>query len=197
MTVDLTTYISVDIETDGPTPGRNSMLSLGAVAMTPTGHIINRFEINLHRLQNSEQNAETMKWWLTQPEAWEYCRRNPKPAGIGTQEFVEWVERISPRPICVAYPAGFDFSFLYYYMMSFVGRSPFGFSCLDMKSYACAALGTHYRRTVKKNFPKDWFDPKAKHSHKAVEDAEEQAKMFYKMLVYGTNAAMHYKNRKQ
>ena len=40
-------YISVDIESDGQIPHRNSMLSLGAAALTLNEGIIDTFSINL------------------------------------------------------------------------------------------------------------------------------------------------------
>jgi hypothetical protein len=35
--------------------------------------------------------------------------------------------------VFVAYPAGFDFLFMYWYMIRFVGESPFSFSALGIK----------------------------------------------------------------
>ena len=37
------TWVLVDIETDGPLPGKNSMLSLAAVAFKPNGEVISDF----------------------------------------------------------------------------------------------------------------------------------------------------------
>ena len=81
----------------------------------------------------------------------------------------------------VAYPAGFDFLFVYWYLMRFAGESPFSFSALDVKSYAMALLKTDYRDAVKRNFPKDWFDA-APHTHVALDDAKEQGALFCNML---------------
>lgn len=41
------TYISVDIEIDGPVPYNNSMLSLGAAAFHPDGNLISVFSNNI------------------------------------------------------------------------------------------------------------------------------------------------------
>lgn len=72
----------------------------------------------------------------------------------------------------MAYPAGFDFLFVYWYLMRFVGESPFSHSALDVKSFAMAVLKTDYRESTKKNMPKHWFD-KLPHSHMALDDAIE------------------------
>jgi hypothetical protein len=82
----------------------------------------------------------------------------------------------------VAYPAGFDFTYMYVYMMMFAGESPFSFSALDMKSYASAILAKPYRETTKRNFPKEWIPKHEKHSHVALEDAKEQGYIFMEML---------------
>ena len=40
-------YISVDIETDGPIPGPNSMLSFGAAAFSDDGKLVDTHSANL------------------------------------------------------------------------------------------------------------------------------------------------------
>jgi hypothetical protein len=50
-----------------------------------------------------------------------------------------------------------------------------------MKSVAMTILGTSYRESTKKNFPKIWFSAD-KHTHVAVDDAVEQGRIFCKML---------------
>jgi len=35
------------------------------------------------------------------------------------------------KPVFVGYPAGFDFLFVYWYLIRFTGESPFSFSALD------------------------------------------------------------------
>jgi hypothetical protein len=84
-------------------------------------------------------------------------------------------------PVFVAYPAGFDFLFVYWYMIRFVGRSPFSFSALDIKTYAMALLKRNYRESTKRNLPKRWFDPMP-HTHVALDDAIEQGALFCNML---------------
>ena len=58
-------YISIDIEADGPIPGGNSMLSLGAAAFelgsgnrTP----IDLYEVNLQPLPTATPDPDTMAW---------------------------------------------------------------------------------------------------------------------------------------
>jgi 3'-5' exoribonuclease-like protein len=154
-------YISVDVETDGPIPGPHSMLSLGTAAFTEDGAIISTFNRNLYELEGASANPDTAAWWEKNPDAYSATRTNMVPPEQAMREFVAWVDSIEAgyklKPVFVAYPAGFDFTFVYWYMMRFVGRSPFSFSALDMKSYAMAKLGTSYCNSTKRNMPKEWF----------------------------------------
>jgi len=65
--------------------------------------------------------------------------------------------------------------------MHFVGRSPFSFSALDIKSYVAAMLKLSYRDATKRNMPSRWF-PEEKHTHNALDDAIEQGKLFMNIL---------------
>ena len=59
--------------------------------------------------------------------------------------YVSWIKSLAGRPVFVAYPAGFDFLFVYWYLIRFVGESPFSHSALDLKSFAMAVLKKDYR----------------------------------------------------
>lgn len=178
-------YISVDIETNGPYPLDYSMLSFGAAAFLKDGTLVGTFERNLKELQNAGRDKTTMDWWATQPEAWESCRKNlvePKDAML---DFTKWVEDLekqtNTKAVFVAYPVGFDFTFIYTYLVKFVGYSIFSFSSLDIKSYAMAILKTPFRKTTKRNFPKKWRSKK-RHNHIALDDALGQGELFINIL---------------
>ena len=97
-------------------------------------------------------------------------------------EYVAWLEALPGKPVFVAYPAGFDFTFVYWYLIRFAGRSPFSHSALDVKTLAMAALGCGYRDATKRNMPREWFPPDAPHTHVALDDAIEQGKLFVNVL---------------
>lgn len=179
-------YISIDVEADGPYPLDYSMLSFGAAAFTSNGKMIETYSANLDTLPNANQHLDTMEWWKTQKAAWDACRQNTRPAEEVMPEFVQWVKNVKVndkkvRPVFVGYPTGFDFTFMYVYMMKFAGESPFSFSALDMKTMAMVLLRTEFRATTKRKFPKEWFG-KSRHDHIAVHDAIEQGELFIKML---------------
>lgn len=81
----------------------------------------------------------------------------------------------------VAYPAAFDFLFVYWYLIRFAGESPFSHSALDIKTYAMSLLHRDYRDSVKRNMPARWFDD-LPHTHVALDDAIGQGALFCNML---------------
>jgi hypothetical protein len=174
-------YISTDVETDGPIPGPHSMLSFGSAAYTADKRLQSTFSANLETLEGAKPHPKTAEWWATQPEAWSACRSNLEPPAVAMARYVEWIIGLKGKPVFVAYPAGFDFLFVYWYLIHFVGESPFSHSALDMKTYAMAVLKTEYRSSTKRNMPKEWFDDMP-HKHVALDDAIEQGALFCNML---------------
>jgi hypothetical protein len=174
-------YVSVDIEADGPIPGPNSMLSFGAAAFKTDGTMVDTFTANLETLPNAMGDHKTMEWWKTQEQAWKACRQNQQDPETAIANFVEWVEKLPGKPVFVGYPVAYDFMFVYWYMMKFVGRSPFSHSGLDMKTYAFSILKKGYRKSTKRFMPKSWF-PKSRHTHVALDDAIERGQLFCNML---------------
>lgn len=174
-------YVSTDVETDGPIPGPHSMLSLGSAAYGADKSLISTFSANLEELPGAAADPDTANWWATQPEAWAACRANKVSPKKAMADYLSWVKSLSGKPVFVAYPAGFDFLFVYWYLIRFTGESPFSHSALDIKTYAMAMLRKDYRESSKRNMPKHWFDP-ARHTHVALDDAIEQGAMFCNML---------------
>jgi hypothetical protein len=174
-------YISTDVETDGPIPGPHSMLSFGSAAYTADKKLRSTFSANLETLEGAVAHPKTAAWWATQPEAWAACRSNLEPPAAAMARYVEWIKGLDGKPVFVAYPAGFDFLFVYWYLIRFVGESPFSHSALDMKTYAMALLKTEYRNSTKRNMPKGWFDD-VPHTHVALDDAIGQGALFCNML---------------
>lgn len=174
-------YASTDIEADGRIPGRNSMLSLGTAVFTEKKELISTFEVNLLPLEGGIQDPETMEWWKKHPEAWEHCQKNRQHPEIAMPRYAKWLRSLPAKPTFVAYPAGFDFTFVYWYLIRFAGDSPFSFSALDMKSFAMALMGCDYRDATKSRMPKEWFD-NLPHTHMVLDDAIEQGALFCNML---------------
>lgn len=174
-------YVSTDIEVDGPIPGPHSMLSLGSAAYSADKALLSTFSVNLEPLPGAAGHPDTMAWWAKQPEAWAACRRDPRDPAQAMASYARWLDELPGPPVFVGYPAAFDFLFVYWYLVRFVGRSPFSFSALDIKTMAMTMLGTEYRRSTKRNMPKRWFD-ELPHTHVALDDALGQGALFCNML---------------
>jgi hypothetical protein len=173
-------YVSTDVESDGPIPGPYSMLSLASAAYTINKELLSVFTANLETLPDATAHPKTMQWWATQPEAWKTCRTNLEPPDKVMRRYLTWLKELPGKPVFVAYPAGFDFLFTYWYLIRFTGESPFSHAALDIKSYAMAILKTDYRETTKRKMPRSWFD-ELPHTHVALDDAVEQGALFCNM----------------
>jgi hypothetical protein len=143
--------------------------------------LVSTFTANLETLVGATADPRTMEWWRQHPEAWAATRTDQEEPETAMSRYVIWIKSLSGSPVFVAYPAGFDFLFVYWYLIRFTGGSPFSFSALDIKSYAMALLKTDYRECVKRNMPRRWFDP-LPHRHIALDDALEQGALFCHML---------------
>ena len=175
------TYFSTDVETDGPIPGPHSMLSFASVAFAADKTVLGEFTANLELLDGAAPHAATADFWAKNAEAYAATRTNLEAPAPAMRRYVEWVGTLPGKPVFVAYPAGFDFLFVYWYLMRFAGESPFSFSALDVKTFAMATLGCDYREATKRNMPKRWFDD-LPHTHIALDDAREQGAMFCNLL---------------
>jgi hypothetical protein len=174
-------YISTDVETDGPIPGPHSMLSFASAAFLPDKTMLGTFTANLELLPDASGDPKTMAWWAENQPAWDASRTDLRAPAEAMRDYVKWLKELPGRPVFVAYPAGFDFMFVYWYLIRFAGESPFSFSALDMKTYAMATLNVPYRDATKRNMPKSWFDA-SPHTHVALDDAVEQGRLFCNML---------------
>jgi DNA polymerase III alpha subunit (gram-positive type) len=185
-------FISIDIETDGPSPGLNSMLSLGAVAFTMDTIVVDRlysFSRNILPIDGAFEDADTMDWWDTQGDAWEMCHKDQVDAVDAIGEFAGWLEDLSAygKLVAVAWPAGFDFTFVNWYMHQFYGKNPLGFACMDIRSYANGlfAVSGYYEKIPEgdlyKIFSVKLDDIKP---HVAVDDALRQGRLLHSLLQY-------------
>jgi hypothetical protein len=184
----LETYVSTDIETDGPIAGRHSMLSIGSAAFSPQGELLGTFSANLETLPEADSDPRTMQWWASQGEAWAACRQDVQAPAMAMRSYLDWVKALPGKPVFVAYPSAFDFPFVYWYLLQFTGENPFGYSVIDIKTYAMALLHRPYRLCGKKSMPQEWLSS-LPHTHRAIDDALEQGHLFANMFKSGAGRA--------
>jgi hypothetical protein len=166
------------------------MLSLASAAYTADKKLLSTFSVNLETLPGASPDPKTAKWWATQPEAWAACRRDQRRPEDALREYAAWLKALPGKPVFVGYPAAYDFPFVQWYLMRFVGENPFGFAALDIKSYAMALLKKEFRETTKERMPQRWFESH-RHTHIALDDAIEQGTLFCNMLAENLVRASH------
>lgn len=182
-------YISIDVESDGPTPGVNNLLSVGAVAFY-NQEPQETFEANLDLLPYCAPNETTMRDFWNKNEKHKALYQQTRENTVGhikfAQMFVDFCERqvvnSKHHVVFVAAPASYDHKWIDYELQTFYRYNPFGHSqCLDMRSVVFGRMDLPFYKVGKRQYPKEWF-PEQKHTHVAVEDALEQGQMFMNMI---------------
>lgn len=184
-------YISVDVETDGPIPGPYSMLALGMAfcgsfngrSMELTPYPKKTFYVELRPISDEFENeALHVNGLNRQRLLHEGC--SPETA---MQKASKWIYEVSGdnRPIFVAYPASFDWLWVHWYFTRFTkAGSPFGHSgCFDLKTAVAVRGRMPVSMSSKSQLPPA-LQSDLPHTHNALEDALEQANIFFKLMVW-------------
>ena len=136
-------FISVDVETAGPHPGRYSLLSIGACLVSDP-------DLSFYvELQPVNDSATPEALAVTGLSLVELAERGLPPAEA-MASFEAWVKTLTPhnrRPVFVAFNAPFDWMFVNDYFHRFLGRNPFGYSALDMKALYMGLTGARWSET--------------------------------------------------
>jgi hypothetical protein len=177
-------YVSVDVEADGPIPGPYSMLSLG---MASAGrfdgkryHPRRESDPTFYReLKPISTSFDASALAVSKLDRERLLQEGYEPE-VAMREAATWIlaEAGSAQPIFVGYPVVFDWLFVYWYFISFVGASPFGFSgALDMKTMYQQKARTLVDSSGRDDLPAVLKSHSA-HLHNARADAVEQAVIF-------------------
>jgi DNA polymerase III epsilon subunit-like protein len=167
-------WISVDVETSGPTPSTGSLLAIGAC-------LVDRPEEGIELLLAPDPalpwSDEAAAVHLLDRET--LVREGLEPRAA-LQALEAWLGRVAPagsRPVMVALNAPFDWMFVADAAWRHLGRNPFGISALDVKALY---LGRHLaevrawsattRLRMLERYPVG-----LPHTHRALDDAREQA----------------------
>lgn len=174
-------YFSVDVETDGPIPGEFSMLSFAIVyagrfdgtTYEPPADYSRSFEAMLRPISSRFQQEALDVNGIDRDRL---LREGEDPARA-MQRAADWIAENTGggTPVLVAYPLSFDWTWLYWYFIRFLGKSPFNHSrCFDLKT----AISVRGRRPIVASghdqLPEALRSPMP-HTHRALDDAIEQA----------------------
>lgn len=191
----LDVYFSADVETDGPIPGPYSMLSFGLVlAGTFDGKSFSRprdyCKTFYRELQPISDDFQREALQVNGLDRERLAIEGVAPSNAMT-DAAHWVKSIAGtgRPVLVAYPLSFDWSFLYWYFIRFSKEeSPFNHSqCFDIKTaFAVKAhipIASAGRRRLMPSLRSNGV-----HTHNALDDAVEQAQVFANLFEWkGSN----------
>lgn len=181
-------YFSVDVETDGPIPGPYSMLSFALVPAgrmdgdhyTPPQNYYDRFYVELKPISEQFEQAALAVNGLDRDRL---SREGADPSEA-MRDAADWLRArcAGGEPVLVAYPLGFDWSWIHWYFVRFVGTSPFKHSrAFDLKTAVAVTEGIPISRAGRSRLPQSLMSDHA-HTHHAADDAIAQAEIFAKLM---------------
>jgi DNA polymerase III epsilon subunit-like protein len=168
------TFISVDVEAAGPIPGEYSLLSIGACVVGDTDK---NFYVELKPI-NFNFLPEAMAVAGFDLSELDRTGLDPREALSLFEEWLRSVTAIDQSPIFVGYPLAFDWMFVTYYFQRFLGRNPFGYYGLDIKSYNMGLTGSRWDRSGLDQAGQPFV---LELTHNAREDAIAQAHVFERL----------------
>ena len=170
-------YICVDVETAGPIPGDYSLLSIGACSLDDPPAT---FYIELKPINEQVQPEAARVHQLSIPHLM-VEGVEPKQAML---QFNTWLnDQAGPNQplVLVAFNAPFDWMFVNFYFIHYLGTNPFGHAALDMKALYMGMAGVAWRKTSWRFIDPHVVEVKGL-THHALQDALDQAKLFKKLL---------------
>jgi ribonuclease T len=170
-------YISVDVETSGPSPSHHALLSIGACTL---GEPRRTFYIELQ----PDAEAYTHEAMAVSQLSLDRLAVDGFPPKDAMQRFANWVKQTVPpdvHPVFAAFNAPFDWMFVSDYFHRYLGYNPFGHKALDIKTYFMGLHGVSWAETSFTRICSHYLD-NTKLTHHALDDAINQAKVFQAML---------------
>ncbi|MBN9346167.1 MAG: 3'-5' exoribonuclease [Devosia sp.] len=188
----ITTFVVTDIEADGPSPLRSSMLSFASVACDVTGTVLGEFEAVLEPRSDRTPHPDTMAWWETQPEAWVHATTNPEPPEVVMPRYADWVESLPGFRVFAAAPMIFDGLWMDHYLETYAGtrvlgtplkhaRQIFRGGGVCLYTMAGTLRGAEYLKWGMQRVPPEWYGH-IEHTHRAIDDARGFANVLARLF---------------
>ena len=190
-------FLSFDIESDGPSPAINNMLSIGIVGITMEETIVFEYEANMEPLEGHIPDETCMNTFWRKPKqilAWDHLQRNRRNYRDVFEElstkFNELASIYNLR--FVAYPACFDWMFLkcYYELAKQQKQLDDPDQCLYDIGYRCECASTlwdtyktlhHISNKHANQLFKEWGEFNERSNHMALADATVQGKVYIRV----------------
>jgi DNA polymerase III epsilon subunit-like protein len=169
-------WFVVDVEADGPVPGKYSMVSFGAVLVKPS---LSQTFYGQTRPITEQFIPEALA--ISNVTREQHLTFND-PAVVMTR-FRDWVAAAtSGRPIFVSDNVAFDWQWINYYFHHFLGENPFG--------HSGRRIGDLYCGLVKDSFARWKHLRKTTHTHHPVDDAKGNVEALLAMAEMGLKIPM-------
>jgi hypothetical protein len=188
-------FLSFDIESDGPTPIVNNLLSIGIVGINMDEEIVFEYQANIEPLATHIQDTQCMQTFWLKPEqkiAWDFIQENKRNYIVVFEELGQKLKELSHKYNLkfVAHPACFDWMFFkcYYELAKSNSQDK---ECFYDIGYSCecsSTLWNYYKKSNKlTSIQADQlfkylgeFDESL--NHMALSDAKVQGKFYVKLL---------------
>lgn len=170
------TIIMVDIESDGPIPHDYSMISFGAVVVDQA----------LDKIFYGQLKPISDKWIPEALAVSGFSREQTldfDDPSLVMQQFSDWLKQVcTSKPMFFSDNNGFDWQFINWYFIHFLGHNPFGFSSTN--------LGSLYKGMQRDMFVNFKHLRKTKHTHHPVDDAKGNAESLLAMKGMGLRVGL-------
>lgn len=176
-------FASIDVETDGDNPMRNSMRALGIVFIKDDGTFVDHFYVHVSPQPGASPNPRTMnQFWTRFPKQWEYMQQRTvtpiqamemlakKLHTLQQQHSIRWIGK----------PSSVDFTWLkcYYETYGPDERPRIGHFCHCLNTLIILYCVWKNIGFTEKPALLGYLSQGAAYSHNALEDAHCQAIMY-------------------
>lgn len=143
-------YLSFDIEADGDSPAKNSMVSFGVVAFDEQGKEVHKYQANIKPRVGAVQGKRCMEeFWAKNPEVWKFVQTNQKEPAAFVAVIARMIEEHHEagfKIVWLANPAAYDWQWLkaYYELYKEDSYPDIGYSakCIgSMWTNKCRRMG--------------------------------------------------------
>jgi len=175
--VDLRSYVSVDVETSGPSPTLHALLAVGACSVVDPSQTL------YLELKPSSRRVDPEAMAVHSLSLEDLTRTGIDPSEA-MRRFEQWVLAVVPHgaaPVFVSYNAPFDWSFVNDAFHRAIGRNPFGHAPLDIRALYMGQSGLAWH-AIRLNDLLDRHLGGRRLSHNALDDALDQAALLRALL---------------